>query len=653
MAAVEVDDDAGKYGRNRKDDTSTFTWRNVGSFLSGIGQVLLACAVVGIVVMAYLTLAGDSLGEVSAVHRTTVAPWSSVVHGREQLETNLTDVCAPLISKAVRKEKKFCRARPCAKTAPRRVPDSLAPSCPPLPPLALAPEPQAASSSQLPAATSKANEQQPEQTRLSSAPAAAQMGGAPAAATESTGSAPSGVNGGSLSGDSTTPGAGVGTDALGRFASSNIFSGFAAAGASDTGLPKRPPRRPPAWDWSKGCLPPRPTPAGTGTGDNSGSPYYPFLFSPPDEDVTGTNAITQEARGATLLGPCQCPLLNPSDKPYADWAFECGDWDWRILSELAPWHGATLSREAMDLAYNLNTANIPPTYHISINQNRVYMRMQGPLSVYHDRLLNLLQTAAETVRLPDVEFVLHLWDHPKVLRQDPVPVFGGVRGHGHNDISFIHPYLWENGGPAVHPPSSANCPPFEQRDPRLLWRGSCMGPIFDFQGPLWEAYVRPRANRITAQFPGDIDAGVTSNCAPGTNNKPLDARDTFDAACTHKYLLLLDGNSISGRSSRLLNTGSVLFKADSAFSEFWYHLLQPWVNYVPIREHLEDMADQVQWLKANPHAEKCIREGGAQLAKRVMNRQTWVCYMWRLLSAFKRLQPWPSRTDLDGFSRIV
>lgn len=69
--------------------------------------------------------------------------------------------------------------------------------------------------------------------------------------------------------------------------------------------------------------------------------------------------------------------------------------------------------------------------------------MQGPLSAYHDALLDLLRTAASMVRLPDVEFVLHLWDHPKVLRQDPIPVFGGVHSHGHHDVSFIHPYSFQ------------------------------------------------------------------------------------------------------------------------------------------------------------------------------------------------------------------
>lgn len=60
--------------------------------------------------------------------------------------------------------------------------------------------------------------------------------------------------------------------------------------------------------------------------------------------------------------------------------------------------------------------------------------------------------------------------------------------------------------------------------------------------------------------------------------------------------------------------------------------------------------DQVKWLKANPAAEKCIRDGGAAFAKRVLNKHTIACYLWRMLTTFKRLQPWTSRTE--GFTPI-
>jgi hypothetical protein len=74
------------------------------------------------------------------------------------------------------------------------------------------------------------------------------------------------------------------------------------------------------------------------------------------------------------------------------------------------------------------------------------------------------------------------------------------------------------------------------------------------------------------------------------------------------------------------------------------------VNYVPVREHLDDLAEQVDWLIANPAAAKCIQQGQEAFANRILMREVWAGYIWRLLSTFKKFQPFESRTD--GFHAI-
>lgn len=269
-----------------------------------------------------------------------------------------------------------------------------------------------------------------------------------------------------------------------------------------TELLKRPPRRPPAWDWEEGCLPPRPPPhAPSATG-------HALWQSMDDAGFSGTNAFAQEERGRVLLGPCTCPLHGGG--PYDGWSFDCGDWDWRILSDLAPWHSMTLSPQALDMAYAKNTANIPPAYHFSIHGGRVYWKMQGPTSAYHESLLDMLTTVANMVPLPDVEWVMTgCWDHPKVPRQEPIPVFGCVRSAGNNDVSFVHPYRWHGGGLDW---STPDCPPFEAREGKLLWRGSCMGPMSPFENTVWRSYIRLRPNTLTQEHPEHMNAGVVERC---------------------------------------------------------------------------------------------------------------------------------------------
>ncbi len=182
-------------------------------------------------------------------------------------------------------------------------------------------------------------------------------------------------------------------------------------------LSKRPPRLPPSWLEEGNCEPP------PGWEDEA-EPY---------RTASAFGSFHEERHGETLLGSCDCPLMGESAKnadgsPYV---FDCGAYDWRILSDLAvsrrarppkrcafgaefalplihsqsspsslpfprspnaprtrsppplrrqPWHGVEITHDALDVAYNLQTANIPPGYHFSINKGRVFMRMREPTS---------------------------------------------------------------------------------------------------------------------------------------------------------------------------------------------------------------------------------------------------------------------------------
>ena len=48
-----------------------------------------------------------------------------------------------------------------------------------------------------------------------------------------------------------------------------------------------------------------------------------------------------------------------------------------------------------------------------------------------------------------------------------------------------------------------------------------------------------------------------------------------------KYLVNLDGHSYAHRLVKLLATNSVVMKEETYAQEFYYHMLRPWVHYVP------------------------------------------------------------------------
>jgi hypothetical protein len=370
--------------------------------------------------------------------------------------------------------------------------------------------------------------------------------------------------------------------------------------------------------------------------------------------LDAVNAFMEAHSGDVLLGPCDCPLARGAAPP--GWAFDCAAYDWRILAELSPWWGLNITHEFLDYTFSHNTANLPPTYHFSVRRGRVAVKTQGAVNAaFHPAFMAALRKIQNIVQLPDVEFVGHYWDHAKVPRGDAVPVFGWSREASRADVTTPFAMYWDRLGPGFDPVGVFDrtpCPPFAERREVLTWRGHCQGADHGTRGaPIMGHIRRARLTDMTRARPDILDAGITEDdCQTGFPNlAKLDFYLPADV-CKHKYVLLIDGAGISGRSVALFSSGSLVFKHDSHLSENWYHLLVPWVHYIPVREHLEDLVEQVEWARAHPNASRCIARNANALARAHLNEATQACYWWRLLTAWARLQPAPPRSA--GFNPI-
>jgi hypothetical protein len=373
------------------------------------------------------------------------------------------------------------------------------------------------------------------------------------------------------------------------------------------------------------------------------------MCAPPD--------VTPAATKPPLLGACVCPLQSAPE----GWeGFDCGLFDARIRDALAPWAdaGVNLSHAALDVAWALTTANIPPAFHFSVHGGKVYFKRQGPASVYDDVLLDMLVTVAQRVPLPDVEFVLHPWDHQKVPRQDPVPVFGFSSGPASNDILFPFPYAWRAGGFSLH---AATCIANRSRladrpNARVFWRGRCTGTgAAGFVPELAPFYLRYRASALGAEHADVLDVGLIEDCVDRGSSRtpplpplaPPVELESQGALCDHRHLLMLDGNTASGRSSVWVHAGAALIWPTSAWREFYYDALAPWTHFVPARERLGNLPERARWLIDHPRAAQCLADNLAAAAKRYVSVEGVACYVWRLLTAYARIQTNGSR--LEGF----
>ena len=78
-----------------------------------------------------------------------------------------------------------------------------------------------------------------------------------------------------------------------------------------------------------------------------------------------------------------------------------------------------------------------------------------------------------------------------------------------------------------------------------------------------------------------------------------------DDMIKYKYILDIDGHASTWDATAWkLNSGSVILKTDSCWSQWFFDKYKPWVHYVPVKDDFSDIQEQYSWCEANQ--EKCL-----------------------------------------------
>ena len=98
-----------------------------------------------------------------------------------------------------------------------------------------------------------------------------------------------------------------------------------------------------------------------------------------------------------------------------------------------------------------------------------------------------------------------------------------------------------------------------------------------------------------------------SNNVPKTNivcstNGELQTEDMIQ----YKYILDIDGHACTWDGTAWkLNSGSVIFKTNSIWRQWFYDDYKPWVHYIPVNDDFSDIDDKYAWCES--HQEECKR----------------------------------------------
>ena len=208
---------------------------------------------------------------------------------------------------------------------------------------------------------------------------------------------------------------------------------------------------------------------------------------------------------------------------------------------------------------------------------------------------------------------------------------------------------------------------FAERKSKAYWRGSLCGPD-DMTN--FSEYPRAMLLRIAANRSDLFDVGITgiddSSRAISEHlervtedyRPVIQPPDDFAFSLRNfKFLLSLDGVTVSWRGRALLQAGGIMILQDSPMGEHFYNDLIPWIHFVPVKADLSDLVSVLEWLKANPDKAEDIALAGSRFAEEKLTDEATTCYVQRMAAAVRSATAYnllPKEKLLEhGFEELV
>ncbi|KAG3243710.1 hypothetical protein PI124_g11468 [Phytophthora idaei] len=126
-----------------------------------------------------------------------------------------------------------------------------------------------------------------------------------------------------------------------------------------------------------------------------------------------------------------------------------------------------------------------------------------------------------------------------------------------------------------------------------------------------------------------------------------------------KYILYVEGHCAANRYAFLMRLGSVILKVESrcVADEMWYYpVLKPFEDHVPIKADLSDLAEKIQWCRENDDKCQQIAARANELYEKFVSKEAIHDYMEvicnRVAQRFQTAPTWYTRPeDVDSMKK--
>ena len=100
----------------------------------------------------------------------------------------------------------------------------------------------------------------------------------------------------------------------------------------------------------------------------------------------------------------------------------------------------------------------------------------------------------------------------------------------------------------------------------------------------------------------------------------------------YKYILNIDGNASTWDATAWkMNSGSVIFKVDAPWVQWFYPEYVPYIHYIPIKDDMSDLQEKYQWCEAHPIECEQMVENSKQLFQKVYKMSNIIKYIQDIL----------------------
>ncbi len=174
-------------------------------------------------------------------------------------------------------------------------------------------------------------------------------------------------------------------------------------------------------------------------------------------------------------------------------------------------------------------------------------------------------------------------------------------------------------------------PPWRQRLPMAIWRGSSTGTPA-LTAAILQHNLRYRLCAASQELKPWLDARFTAvvQCPDRPNHQAveqvLQQRDLLAPRLSpwhlalHRWIVEIDGNVNSWGLLWKLLSGSCVLRVSSPRRQWYHHRLVPWQHVVPVAANLSNLAEVLDWCHRHPLACEAIAQAGQALALEVVHQ---------------------------------